>query len=221
MSVSEHEQVVSVSQSQHSQKIAKPSKTYFSVDGLTKKTHFTQEEIDESEWVQGLSVFLRGTLDEHINFCYFIYDINGDRSLAREELYHCLKNCLIRTAGIEEDVEESIKEIVEIALKKLDKDKNGQITFSDFYAAVQCDNLLLEACGPCLPSPKTIGNFFLFLKENYPVVVQSVRGRRGGKSKQGERCSLSATRDFDQGGASNSNKMFRRNRRSSSLSKTP
>ncbi|ODN06027.1 EF-hand calcium-binding domain-containing protein 1 [Orchesella cincta] len=120
-------------------------------------------------------------------------------SLAREELYHCLKNCLIRTAGIEEDVEESIKEIVEIALKKLDKDKNGQVTFSDFYAAVQADNLLLEACGPCLPSPKTIGNFFLFLKERYPVVVQSARGRRGGKLRQEERSLLSAGRDYEQG----------------------
>lgn len=138
----------------------------------------------------------------------------GDRSLAREELYHCLKNCLIRTAGIEEDVEESIKEIVEIALKKLDKDKNGQITFSDFHAAVHGDNLLLEACGPCLASPKTISNFFLFLKATYPAVQSnSRRGKAGDKGR-----SKSTTRE------ESLNKilmMRRRSRRSSSLSKTP
>jgi hypothetical protein len=87
--------------------------------------------------------------------------------LAREELFHCLKSCLIRTTGIEEDVEESVKEIVEIAMKKLDVDKNGQITFPDFHAAVVADPLLLEACGPCLPSPKAVANFFLMLKREY------------------------------------------------------
>jgi len=122
-------------------------------------------QVDELEWIAGLSVFLRGTLDEHVHFTYFCYDINGDRSLAREELFHCLKNCLIRTSGIEEDVEESVKEIVEIAMRKLDTDKNGQITFPDFQAAVNSDPLLLEACGPCLPSPKAVANFFLMLKE--------------------------------------------------------
>jgi hypothetical protein len=124
-------------------------------------------QVDELEWIQGLSIFLRGTLEEHINFTYFCYDINGDRSLAREELFHCLKSCLIRTTGIEEDVEESVKEIVEIAMKKLDVDKNGQITFPDFHAAVVADPLLLEACGPCLPSPKAVANFFLMLKREY------------------------------------------------------
>lgn len=146
-------------------------------------------------------------------YLLLLLNILGDRSLAREELYHCLKNCLIRTAGIEEDVEESIKEIVEIALKKLDKDKNGQITFSDFHAAVLADNLLLEACGPCLPSPKTITNFFLFLKEKFPVVLQSTRNRRNNKAR-----SLSSSREE---GFNKSLMMRRRSRRSSSISKTP
>lgn len=144
------------------------------------------------------------------------FDLKGDRSLAREELYHCLKNCLIRTAGFEEDVEESIKEIVEIALKKLDKDKNGQITFSDFHAAVHGDNLLLEACGPCLASPKTISNFFLFLKANFPAIQSNSRRGKAGNSDKGR--SKSTTRE------ESLNKilmMRRRSRRSSSLSKTP
>lgn len=124
-------------------------------------------QVDETEWMLGLSIFLLGSLDEHINFAYFCYDINGDRSLAREELYHCLKNCLIRTSGIEEDVEESVKEIVEIAMRKLDTDRNGQITFPDFQAAVIGDPLLLEACGPCLPTPKAVAAFFIQLKTKY------------------------------------------------------
>ena len=122
----------------------------------------------------GLSILLKGNLEETISFCYYIYDINGDRSLAREELYHCLKNCLIRTVGIEEDIEESIKDIVEMAMKKLDVDKNGQITFPDFQAAVTMDPLLLEACGPCLPPAKVTNNFLSTLLQLYPVHWKSV-----------------------------------------------
>lgn len=33
-------------------------------------------------------------------------------------------------------------------MKKLDVDRNGQITFSDFQAAVDADPFLLEAIGP-------------------------------------------------------------------------
>jgi hypothetical protein len=55
---------------------------------------FVIMKVDESEWVQGLSSMIRGTLDELIEFVYFVYDINGDRSLAREELYFCLKGCM-------------------------------------------------------------------------------------------------------------------------------
>jgi len=72
-------------------------------------------------------MLLRGSLEEQTEFCYTIYDINGDRSLSKEELFQCLGNCLIRTQGFEEDVEESIKEIVDIAMKKIDIDKNGQV----------------------------------------------------------------------------------------------
>ncbi|CAG7659284.1 unnamed protein product [Allacma fusca] len=131
--------------------------------------------VDETEWVQGLSTLLRGTLEEYIGFCYFIYDINGDRLLGRDELFFCLKNCLIRSAGIEEDVEESIKDIVEIAMKKLDADKNGKISFSDFETAVKDDPLLLEACGPCLPPAKAVNDFLTTFTTTYKPPKISLR----------------------------------------------
>lgn len=63
-------------------------------------------------------MLVKGSQEERIAFCYYVYDINGDRSLAREELYHCLKNCLLRSLAIDEDVEESIKDIVVRFLEK-------------------------------------------------------------------------------------------------------
>jgi len=51
-------------------------------------------QVDEVEWVHGLSSLIRGTVEELVEYVYFVYDMNGDRSLAREELYHCLKGCM-------------------------------------------------------------------------------------------------------------------------------
>ncbi|XP_056254795.1 peroxisome biogenesis factor 1 isoform X3 [Seriola aureovittata] len=102
------------------------------------------------EWIEGLSVFLRGTLDEKIKYCFHVYDLNGDNYISREEMFHMLKNSLIRQPT-EEDPDEGIKDLVEITLKKMDHDHDGRLSFGDFEKAVREENLLLEAFGTCLP----------------------------------------------------------------------
>ncbi|KAI5621835.1 EF-hand calcium-binding domain-containing protein 1 [Silurus asotus] len=110
------------------------------------------------EWIEGLAVFLRGTLDEKIKFCFVVYDLNGDGYISREEMFHMLKNSLIKQLT-EEDPDEGIKDLVEIVLKKMDYDHDSRISFSDFSNAVRDENLLLEAFGPCLPDLKSIQAF--------------------------------------------------------------
>ncbi|NXW86344.1 EFCB1 protein, partial [Alopecoenas beccarii] len=102
------------------------------------------------EWVEGLSIFLRGTLDERIKFCFEVYDLNGDGYISREEMFQMLKNSLLKQPS-EEDPDEGIKDLVDIALKKM---ANGKLSFADFEKAVRDENLLLEAFGPCLPDIK-------------------------------------------------------------------
>ncbi|XP_065687622.1 calaxin [Patagioenas fasciata] len=106
------------------------------------------------EWVEGLSVFLRGTLDERIKFCFEVYDLNGDGYISREEMFQMLKNSLLKQPA-EEDPDEGIKDLVDIALKKMDHDEDGKLSFADFEKAVRDENLLLEAFGPCLPDLKS------------------------------------------------------------------
>jgi Ca2+-binding EF-hand superfamily protein len=60
-------------------------------------------EVDEAEFVQGLSLMVRGDSEELTEFCYFVYDMNGDRSLAREELWQCLKGCIYPGYGLDND----------------------------------------------------------------------------------------------------------------------
>jgi Ca2+-binding EF-hand superfamily protein len=47
-----------------------------------------------------------------------VYDLNGDGFISREEMFHMLKNSLIRQLT-EEDPDEGIKDLVEITVKKM------------------------------------------------------------------------------------------------------
>ncbi|KAM6314862.1 calaxin [Aegotheles albertisi] len=106
------------------------------------------------EWVEGLSILLRGTLEERIKYCFEVYDLNGDGYISREEMFQMLKNSLLKQPS-EEEPDEGIKDLVDIALKKMDYDHDGKLSFMDFEKAVRDENLLLEAFGPCLPDIKS------------------------------------------------------------------
>ncbi|NXU95662.1 EFCB1 protein, partial [Xiphorhynchus elegans] len=117
------------------------------------------------EWVEGLAILLRGTLEEKTKYCFTIYDLNGDGYISREEMFQMLKNSLINQPT-EEEPDEGIKDLIELALKKMastysfipfllqDYDHDGKLSFADFEQAVRDENLLLEAFGQCLPDIK-------------------------------------------------------------------
>ncbi|GAB1289379.1 hypothetical protein APTSU1_000460900 [Apodemus speciosus] len=99
--------------------------------------------VNLQEWIKGLAVFLRGTLEEKMRYAY----------ISREKIFDMLKSSLFQHSP-EEENEEGIKDLVEISLKKMDYDNDGKISFADFEKAVKKDGLLLEAFGPCLPDAK-------------------------------------------------------------------
>uniref|UniRef100_G1L5H0 EF-hand calcium-binding domain-containing protein 1 n=2 Tax=Ailuropoda melanoleuca TaxID=9646 RepID=G1L5H0_AILME len=109
--------------------------------------------INAKEWVKGLSVFLRGTFEEKLKFCFEVYYLNGDGYISREEIFDMLKNSLHQQTS-EEETDEGIKELVDITLKKMDYDNDGKISFADFEKAVKEERLLLEVFGPRLPEAK-------------------------------------------------------------------
>lgn len=110
--------------------------------------------VSVSEWIHGLSLFLRGTLEEKMKYCFEVFDLNGDGFISKEEMFHMLKNSLLKQPS-EEDPDEGIKDLVEITLKKMDQDHDGKLSFTDYENAVREETLLLEAFGPCLPDPKS------------------------------------------------------------------
>ncbi|XP_045144563.1 EF-hand calcium-binding domain-containing protein 1-like isoform X2 [Echinops telfairi] len=114
--------------------------------------------INANEWVKGLSVFLRGTFEEKLKFCFQVYYVDGDGSISREGVFDMLKNSLHQHFS-EGESEEGIKELVEITMKKMDYDNDGKISFTDFERAVKGDPLLLEVFGPCLPTAQKCLDF--------------------------------------------------------------
>lgn len=114
-------------------------------------------------WIAGLSVFLRGTQAEKIDFCFRVYDLNCDGFVTRDEMFTLLRNCLIKQPQ-DEDPDEGVKDLVEIALRKFDLDKDGKISFEDFYLSIGDEPLLLEAFGQCLPSESAAVSFLSTLQ---------------------------------------------------------
>ena len=58
----------------------------------------------------------------------------------------------IATQGLEEDQDEGVKDLIEMTLRKMDLDKDGRVSFSDWKETIRMEPLLLEAFGPCLPN---------------------------------------------------------------------
>ena len=64
-----------------------------------------------------------------------------------------MKNCFVyRRAEREEEDGDGVRDLVEMTIRKMDRDKDGRISLSDFYDTVREEPLLLEAFGKCLPS---------------------------------------------------------------------
>ena len=112
-----------------------------------------------------MSIILRGSLEQHINYCYDIYDFNHDHGISREELNHLFRGCLLNIPT-DEDASDHIREIVELALRKFDEHRTGVISRESFRAAVIRDPLLLQGLGPCLPSEKYIRGFMHLFSDN-------------------------------------------------------
>ncbi|XP_065838118.1 calaxin-like [Oscarella lobularis] len=114
--------------------------------------------ISMEEWILGLSVFLKGEQDEKIKFAFTVYDLNGDNYISKEEVFHLLKHCLVKSST-EEDRDESIRELMELAMKKMDGDHDNRLSYSDYLDGVHKEPLLIEAFGPCLPPDDLAQNF--------------------------------------------------------------
>ena len=103
-----------------------------------------------------------------MRFCFNIYDLNEDGYISREEMMTMMKNCFIVNTSEQEEEGDGVKDLVEMTLRKMDKDRDGRISLSDFQAAVSEEPLLLEAFGNCLPSNQLGAEFIKKVLDKTP-----------------------------------------------------
>ncbi|KAJ3621184.1 hypothetical protein MTP99_003351 [Tenebrio molitor] len=109
-------------------------------------------------WATALSLWLRGTLEEKIDYCFSVYDLLGDGLIGRETMFFFLRSSLISQSS-EDDAEESVKDMIEVITKKMDVDRDGKISFNDYKTTVLQQPMMLEALGQCLPSREAVHTF--------------------------------------------------------------
>nr|BAP74425.1 Hp-calaxin [Hemicentrotus pulcherrimus] len=107
------------------------------------------------EWLTGLSVFLKGSLEEKIQFCFKVFDLNSDGFISREEMFHLLKTSMVKQPT-EEDPEEGIKDLVEIIIKKMDLDHDGKLSFKDFCDSVNVSRYSWSVSGHAYRSRRLV-----------------------------------------------------------------
>jgi len=60
--------------------------------------------------------------------CFDVYDFNGDGFISREEMFTCLKRSMVKQTT-EEDPDEGIKDLVELALRKMVRNFSIHISY--------------------------------------------------------------------------------------------
>ncbi|KAK2584109.1 hypothetical protein KPH14_006550 [Odynerus spinipes] len=93
------------------------------------------------DFVTGLSILSRGSIDEKLRWTFSLYDINGDGCITREEMTDIV-TAVYELMGKFADPtldHEGVREKVDRMFQKMDGNKDGVVTLSEFLEACQAD----------------------------------------------------------------------------------
>lgn len=118
---------------------------FVALDGIT--TH-----VSLKTYLSTMSLYLRGTMQEKVRYCFKVYDLGGKMEIKRDQMVNLLRRFVYKHQ--EEDIEESVKDLVDIIIKKIDLDKDGVVSFADYSSSVRKEPMFLECFGQVLPDRK-------------------------------------------------------------------
>jgi len=114
--------------------------------------------ISPTSWVTGLSVVLRGTLEEKTRFCFSVYDMMGQDEIRRDQIFHLVQHEFNRN-HYDENPDDLVRDYMEILMKKMDHDCDGVLSFKEYAESVRLNPDLLEVFGYCLPPRPAVYTF--------------------------------------------------------------
>ncbi|XP_058129898.1 Kv channel-interacting protein 4-like [Anopheles ziemanni] len=100
-------------------------------------------------FVQGLSILSRGTLEEKLCWTFSLYDINHDGKITREEMTDIV-TAIYELMGARDDGgtdEVNIKSKVDNIFQKMDTNGDGVITIEEFLDCCRKDQLISSSMG--------------------------------------------------------------------------
>ncbi|XP_054005252.1 Kv channel-interacting protein 1, partial [Hylaeus anthracinus] len=93
------------------------------------------------DFVTGLSILSRGSIDEKLRWTFSLYDINGDGCITREEMTDIV-TAVYELMGKFADPNldhQGVREKVDRMFQKMDGNKDGVVTLSEFLEACRAD----------------------------------------------------------------------------------
>lgn len=138
-------------------------RVFLYLDRGTKRSPFVTLET----WITILSLFLRGTLDEKMRYCFYIYDLGGVGRIKRNDMIKLLRKCFIYEK--DEDIELMVKDLADLLMRKLDIDGDGEISYEDYSDSVRQQREILEIFGRCMPDFLSTVDFLLTFTNDIPI----------------------------------------------------
>ncbi|XP_007470439.1 PREDICTED: Kv channel-interacting protein 2 isoform X6 [Lipotes vexillifer] len=99
------------------------------------------------DFVAGLSVILRGTTDDRLNWAFNLYDLNKDGCITKEEMLDIMKSIYDMMGKYTYPAlrEEAPREHVESFFQKMDRNKDGVVTIEEFIESCQKDENIMRS----------------------------------------------------------------------------
>ncbi|XP_037531897.1 Kv channel-interacting protein 4 [Nematolebias whitei] len=99
------------------------------------------------DFVMGLSILLRGTVQEKLIWAFNLYDINKDGYITKEEMLDIMKAIYDMMGKCTYPVlkEETPRQHVEVFFQKMDKNKDGVVTIDEFIDCCQNDENIMRS----------------------------------------------------------------------------
>ncbi|XP_077597828.1 Kv channel-interacting protein 4 isoform X7 [Stigmatopora nigra] len=99
------------------------------------------------DFVAGLSVLLRGSVGEKLNWAFNLYDINKDGHITKEEMLDVMKAIydMMGKCTYPALREETPRQHVDVFFQKMDKNKDGVVTMEEFIDCCQNDENIMRS----------------------------------------------------------------------------
>ncbi|XP_009474640.1 PREDICTED: calsenilin-like, partial [Nipponia nippon] len=99
------------------------------------------------DFVIGLSVLLRGTVQQKLKWAFNLYDINKDGYITKEEMLEIMKSIYDMMGRCTQPTlrDSAPAEHVELFFQKMDRNGDGVVTFEEFLETCQKDEDIMSS----------------------------------------------------------------------------